>query len=172
MGMKKLVLSACGIALFCVPAMPRTKDLKSVDRTFLKLAADANMTEAHVGQMAEEQASESSVKDFGKKLTQDHTDAYRELAALAEKEGDAIPKGIDVGKNRSIEQLVRLKGTRFDREFVQHEIQDHEKAIAAFKREAADGHDADLKAYASKMLPVLEDHLHTAEKLAKTERHT
>ena len=64
-------------------------------------------------------------------------------------------------------QLVHLKGNNFDRQFVQDEIAGHRRAIAAFKREAEHGQDADVKAYANKMIPVLEKHLHMAEELAK-----
>lgn len=50
--MMRIVLSCGAIALFCAPAMPQTKGLSGADRMFLKLAADADITEAHVGQMA------------------------------------------------------------------------------------------------------------------------
>jgi len=172
MRMTRIVWCCVAIGLFCAPAMPRTKGLSAADRAFLRLAADADMTEAHVGQMAERQSSRDSVKDFGKTIAKDHTDSYQELTALARNTGAAIPKGIDVRKNGMIEQLTRLKGTRFDREFVQIEIRDQERAIAGFKREAAHGRDADLKAYAARMLPVLENRLHATEKLAGTEKRT
>ncbi len=168
----KVALSVCALALCSVPALSQTKDINSADRAFLRTAADTNMTQAHVGQMAEQQASQNSVKEFGQKLVQDHTNAYGELAALAQRAGQSIPKGIDVRKYRSIEQLTRLKGAQFDHQFVRAEIQDSERTIASFKHEAQDGHDAYLKAYATKMLPVLQDHLHTAEKLAKPEKHS
>jgi hypothetical protein len=37
-----------------------------------------------------------------------------------------------------------------------------------FKREAERGRDADLKAWASKMLPIVEKHLQLAEQSSKT----
>jgi putative membrane protein len=136
------------------------------------MAAQANMTEAHIGQMAETQASESQVKDFGQKLINDHTDAYTQLTALAAKTGESIPTGIDVRKISTVEQLMKLKGKQFDHQFVQSEIRDHEKAIADFKREAQRGQDPDVKAYASKMIPILEGHLKQAKTLAKPVKHS
>jgi predicted outer membrane protein len=76
-------------------------------------------------------------------------------------------KGIDVRKISTVEQLMKLKGKRFDHQFVQAEIRDHEKAIADFKRESQHGQDPDVKAYASKMIPILEGHLRQAKALAK-----
>jgi putative membrane protein len=121
--------------------------------------------------MAENQASQSQVKDFGQKLTHDHTDAYEQLGALAAKTGGGIPTGIDVRKIAAVEQLTKLKGARFDRVFLQEEIRDHQRALAEFKREAQHGKDPDVKTYASKMIPVLEAHLHEAETLAKRPKH-
>jgi len=168
---KKLLPGLGCVLVLSLPVLAQTKT-SPADRAFMQMAARANMTEAHIGQIAETQASESQVKDFGQKLIHDHTDAYAELTALAAKTGESIPKGIDVRKISTVEQLVKLKGKRFDHQFVQAEIRDHEKAIADFKREAQHGQDPDVKAYASKMIPALEGHLRLAKTLAKPVRHS
>ena len=111
--MRTLLLCICCASLGSWSAMAQSKHLNAADRTFLKMAAQSDMTEAHLGQVAQEQASESDVKDFGRKLIDDHTDAYRELQALASKIGEEVPKGIDIAKNRGAEQLVHLKGKQF-----------------------------------------------------------
>ena len=125
------------------------------------------MIEAHEGQMAQEQASRADIKEFGKTLAQDHTESYGQLTALAAKTGGSIPKGINAAHNPAIRQLVHLKGAGFDRQFARDQIAANRQAIAAFKREAAHGQDPDVKAYANKMVPVLEKHLHQAEEAAK-----
>ena len=148
----------------------QSNKLNATDKQFLKMAADANMTEAHLGQMAEAQASEDAVKNFGKMLDQDHTKAYTQLQQVASKDGQSIPTGINVRQDRSIEQLMHLKGKNFDRSFVRDEIQDHQRAIAEFKREAQRGENPGLKSYAQQTLPVLENHLHQAQDLATSKK--
>jgi putative membrane protein len=161
-----------GVGCVLVLALSALAQVKtSPDLAFMKMAAQANMTEAHIGQMAANQASQSQIKDFGQKLIHDHTDGYEQLATLAAKTGDSIPRGIDVRKISAVEQLMKLKGKQFDHQFVLEEIRDHERAIAAFKREAQSGRDPDVKAYASKMIPVLQDHLSQAKALAKPVKH-
>jgi putative membrane protein len=135
------------------------------------IAAKTDMTDAHEGQMAANQASRADVKDFAKTLVRDHTEAYQHLSELAAKTGISIPKGIDAAKDRTILQLVHSKGDRFDRQFAQDQIAAHRQAVVAFKREAAHGQDADVKGYAIKMIPVLEKHLHLAEECAKPTKH-
>jgi putative membrane protein len=68
--------------------------------------------------------------------------------------------------------LAHLKGANFDRQFSRDEIAAHRQAIIVFKREAEHGQDAAVKAYAAKMVPVLEKHLHLAEDCAKPTRRS
>ena len=80
------------------------------------------MTEAHEGQMAERQATRAEVKNFAKTLVSYHTESYEHLTELAAKTGESIPKGIDSSKNRTIQQLLHLKGQAFDRGFARDEV--------------------------------------------------
>jgi len=169
---KNATVGMLGLATLCVVMGAQTGGLSSTDKAFLRSAAEADMTEAHVGKMAQGKSSADAVKNFGQSLVQDHTKAYEELTALANKTGADIPKGIDVRRIRAIGELTREKGPAFDRSLAAHEVQDHRKTLAEFKREADKGQSADVKAYAQKMIPTLEEHLRKAEELEKTERTT
>ena len=166
---KMMLAGAC----LCMSALPLAAQtgLNSTDKQFMTMAAQADMTEAHLGQMAQAQGTDADFKNFGQTLTQDHTKAYEELSVLSGKTGESIPKGIDVGKDAAIRQMTKMKGRSFESTFLRHEIQDHERVLAAFKHEAAHGQNADVKSYAQKMLPTVEEHLHEAQKLAKSEGH-
>jgi putative membrane protein len=146
--------------------------LNNADKQFMITAARTDMIEAHEGQMAESQAKRADVKDFAKTLVQDHTESYEQLTALAVKTGVSIPKGINAAKDPAIESLTRLNGERFDQVFDRDEVAAHRRVLASFKREAASGHDPDVKAWAAQRIPVLEKHLHLAEECAKPSKHT
>ncbi len=62
---------------------------------------------------------------------------------------------------------MHLTGQRFDQAFAKNEITAERQTIAVFKREAAHGKDAEVKAYATKMIPVLEKHVQLAEACAE-----
>lgn len=162
--------SAClAIAFACSQAWAAS--MNATDRQFMATAARLDMTEAHEGQIAETQANRPDVKSLAKTMIQDHTESYAELTGIAAKEGVAIPKGIDAGRDTTIRQLVHLKGARFDRQFAADEVAAYRHAIAVFKREAERGQDPALKSYASKMTPILERHLQLAEGCAKAAPH-
>lgn len=157
----------CGLALFAFPALAQSNPLSKADKQFLTMAAETNMTEAHIGQMAEEQANSQAAKDFGKKLDQDHSAAYTELLQLAQKEGDSIPRGINTRHISSVNSLAGLKGRSFDKAFARDEAMDHQRALAAFQREANHGNNPDVKAYAAKQIDTMKAHLDLAKALEK-----
>jgi putative membrane protein len=153
------VLALCGNA----PAA----SLSNADKQFLITVAQTDLTEAHQGQMAQNQAARDDVKDLGRTLATDCTHSYEEITTMAAKAGVAIPTGLNVNKIRSVQQLAHLKGSRFDVLYTKNEVLAQKKAIAVFRREAAHGRDAGLKAWASKMLPVLEKHRELAQQSSK-----
>ncbi len=166
----KIMRGACCLAFFVAAAYAAT--VSNADKQFIITAAKTDMTEAHEGQMAENQASRPDVKDFAKALVQDHTESYEHLSELASKIGVPIPKGINTGKDRTIQELVHLKGAGFDRAFEREEIAAHRRALELYKREAAQAQDPAVKAYATSTIPVLEKHLHLAEECAKPAKHS
>lgn len=163
---------ACALAMLAGAVNVQAADLSPADKQFIRMAATTDMTQAHEGQVAEGQASRADVKDCAKTLVQDHTQSYEQLTELAAKTGVSIPTGIDAAKNPQLKQLVRLKGNRFDQQFDKDEIADHQRVLATYKREAAHGQNPELKAYAAKMVPVLEKHLSLAEQCAKQAPHS
>ncbi len=44
-------------------------------------------------------------------------------------------------------------------------VADHQKAVALFTKESTNGKDPELKAFATKTLPTLKEHLEMAKKL-------
>lgn len=164
---KTMIVCMCA-PLLSVPAVLLGGTLDNVDAHFLRMAAKANLEETHLGQIAEHQASLQGVKDFGEELSNDHATAYRELSALANKVGEKIPTVL--GEDKEIDRLMRFDGTQFDSAFLNEEVQAHKSVIAAFKNEAEHGESADIKAWAKNMIPTLEGHLETAERLVAQEK--
>lgn len=137
------------------------------DQQFVDFAAQTDMTEANLGQLASSQASADAVKDYAQMLVKDHTTDYTQLGTIAGKAGLVVPKGLDAMHDKMVAPFEKLKGAAFDHRYTQEMIAGHTKAIAIYKKEAADAQNPDLKAYATQALPVLEKHLDGAKDLAK-----
>ena len=165
--MRVIVCALPCLAICCLPILAQGT-LAKADQQFLDMAAQTDMTEAHLGQMAADQAANSAVKDYAQMLVADHTSDYTQLGTLAPKAGGTIPKGIDVQHEKMIAPFHKLKAAQFDQRYIHEMVAGHTKAIAAYKAEAANGENADIKAYANQALPTLEKHLQGAKDLMKT----
>ena len=99
------------------------------------------------------------VKDMGKMLEADHTKALSDLKVLAAKKQVSIPTALtDDGKDAE-KKLADKKGKDFDKEYCDMMVNGHKAAIEKFEKAAADANDAEVKAWASSMLPGLRTHL-------------
>jgi putative membrane protein len=137
------------------------------DQQFLDMAAQTDMLEAHLGQMAANQAAGQDVKDYANMLVTDHTGDYQQLTALAAKDGLTVPTAIDAAHNKMIAPFEKLKGAAFDSRYLHEMIAGHTEAIGVYTKESTDAQNADVKAYASATLPTLQKHLDGAKDLAK-----
>ena len=63
----------------------------------------------------------------------------------------------------TIKHLQGLKGPDFDQAYMKDMVRDHKEAVKLFQKEAESGEDNDLKTFASKTLPTLQDHLTMAQ---------
>jgi putative membrane protein len=138
------------------------------DQQFLDFAAQTDMVEANIGQMAQSAGTAQAVKDFGQTLVTDHTKDYAQLGTIAKGANLTMPGSIDKEHNKMmIEPFTKLKGTAFDHKFAQEMVAGHTKAIAVYTKESKDATNPDLKSYAAQALPTLQQHLDTAKSLTK-----
>jgi putative membrane protein len=137
--------------------------LASADRKFVMEAAHGGMAEVELGKLAAEKGSSDAVKQFGKRMAEDHGKASDELKQLAQQKGVTLPTDLDAKHKQLRERLTKLTGAEFDRAYANEMVKDHKKDVADFKREASRAKDPDLKAWAGKTLPTLEDHLKQAQ---------
>jgi putative membrane protein len=164
--MKRIVTAACCIALCSVPALGQKKGM--TDQQFVDFAAQTDMVEANLGQLAGNVAASQSVKDYGQMLVADHTKDYGQLNDAARQANLNVPTAIDSEHNKMmIDPYQKLKDAAFDHRFAQDMAMGHAKVIAVYKKEAADAQNPALKSYAEQALPTLEKHLDGAKGLQK-----
>jgi putative membrane protein len=73
----------------------------------------------------------------------------------------------DQEHQQAVAQLSQLQGAEFDKAYIRQEVQDHEKAVSLFEKEAKSGQDAQLKNFAETTLTTLKDHLKQAQDLER-----
>jgi putative membrane protein len=138
------------------------------DTDFAKEAAEGGMAEVKLGQLAQDKGSSDAVKDFGKRMVTDHTQASDQLRSIAKEKSIDIPAELNKHDQKTYDQLSKLSGDEFDRAYAKDMVKDHRDDIDLFQREAGGGQDGTLKSFASSTLPTLQDHLKMAKDMLKT----
>jgi putative membrane protein len=137
------------------------------DSDFVMKAAQGGMEEVELGQLATSQAASADVKQFGQRMVTDHGKANDELKAVAQKSGETVPTDLSKKQQSDKARLAKLNGAEFDKAYMKMMVSDHKEDIAEFEKEAKSGKDADVKAFASKTLPTLKEHLSMAQDVEK-----
>jgi len=135
----------------------------AADKAFAEKAAIGGMAEVQMGKMAQQKGSSDQVKQFGGRMVDDHSKANDELKQIASAKGIALPTDLDAKHKSKMDKMEKLSGAQFDRAYMDDMVADHKEDVAEFKKEASSGKDSDLKAFAAKTLPTLEDHLKMAQ---------
>lgn len=142
------------------------------DKKFLKDAAIGGIAEVELGKLATQKASSDAVKQFGQKMVDDHSKANDALKQVASQEGVTVPDSLDAKQQARVDKLSKLSGADFDKAYVKDQLKDHRKDVSEFKREADNGSNANIKNFAAKTLPVLEEHLSIVKNLNKNAKAT
>ena len=171
--MRKAILAGTMmLSLAAVPAIARQqpttgdKTQKSdtgSDQAFVMKVAKGGLAEVQLGQLAADKASSDEVKKFGQRMVSDHTKANDELKGLAQRKNITLPTDVDAKDKATHDRLAKLSGAAFDRAYMQHMVTDHRMVVNEFKKESTTGKDDDVKAWASKTLPTIEEHLKMAQ---------
>jgi putative membrane protein len=148
-------------------ASQAAKSNSGADRQFVMEAAVGGLAEVALGQMAGEKAESDQVKQFGQRMVTDHGKANDELKTLAQNKGMTLPANVDAKHKATQDRLSKLSGAAFDRAYMQEMLNDHRKDVNEFRKESQSGKDPDVKAWAAKTLPTLEEHLQMAQSASR-----
>lgn len=140
--------------------------LAKADADRLVAIAQANMAEVAAGKIALEKSSNAEVKSFAQQMIDDHGKGLDDTKKLAATKNLTLPSEPDAAHKKMAADLQKLSGAAFDREYVNKAgVEDHAKVHAALKKDIASAADADVKALATKLEPVVAHHGEMAKKL-------
>lgn len=174
-----LSIAATGLALPSCSNSSKPEDSKEVaeehndakfdekkqekDAQFLVEAAEINLEEIQLGQLAQTKSKNASVIALGKMMEDAHTKAMNDLKSLAEKKSITIPVALTEDGQDAYKKLSEKSEKDFNKDYCDMMVKGHEKAIDKFEKASTDCEDTDIKNWAGSMLPALREHLDHAK---------
>lgn len=134
---------------------------------FMTKAASGGMMEVQLGQLAQQQAQSQRVKDFGAMMVRDHGKANDELKSLASGKNVTLSDSLMPEHKHHVTGLQNKKGTSFDKAYMSMMVQDHQKDVQEYEKASNNLSDGEVKAFATRTLPVLRAHLDSATTINK-----
>lgn len=155
-----------GTGMGAAPAATASR-LAAADMNFAMTAAGTDMYEIQASQLAMTRATMPAVRNYAQMLVNHHTTSSNELKSILAAKGVTPPAALPADKQAKLAQLQALQGAAFDRQYIQMTgVQDHQAAIGVFENASRSLADADLRGFAAKTLPVLQQHLRSAQQIA------
>jgi putative membrane protein len=162
-GLPAVLLVIGGIAYMTL-AEEDSSGLSSADKIFLMEAADARMMDWAQGNLAAERGTTGKYQQYGKRMMRDQSKLMEEIKLIASAKNLALPEEISEEKTESLNILKAASGETFNRKFRRMIIRDHKRDIREFQR-AAESSDPQVREFAKRHLPILEQHLQAARDL-------
>ena len=157
-----LVFLATGLT-----ATKLSSNADGADAQFVSSASSGGTAEVRLGELAQQRGSNQTVKDFGKRMVADHTEANKKLQMVAGNESMNISNDLNQEDRATYSKLRHLSGAAFDQAYAADMVKDHRKDIVDFEKEAKYGKDAAVRQFAEETLPTLKHHLQLAEEMEK-----
>ncbi len=147
-------LFAC--LVFALPAYAATSTMESTginsalnlspsSQDFVNEAAVADQFEIESAQLAQSKG-DTTDKTFAQHIMNDHQKNYSELKTIDPNAPDAL----DSSKKKMLDELGRLSGADFSKQFRRDQINAHKEAISLFRRYSEKGDNDQLKSFAAK----------------------
>lgn len=156
-------LAVPSAALFCtLTLMAPTRGLAAdaTPEVVLPKLHESNHKEIEMGKLAQKNGQSKETKSFGAMLVKDHSDADKKVKALAKKEK------VDLDGAMPAMGDMPASGSDFDQKFAAAMLEDHKKDIAEATEARDSTTDPKLKSLLTAMLPTLQKHEDTAQKIA------
>jgi putative membrane protein len=139
----------------------------SIDKIFLKKAMQGSLAEVQLGELTLKKSDNDQVKQFARKMIDDHTKLNDQMRPVAQRLGVDIPTEVSKKDKSLMSKMQDLSGAAYDQVYIKNMVKDHKQDLSDFHMEASNAHDPSLKDAAAQGSKTIADHLQMAQQLAK-----
>ena len=172
---KRLIAAALALAfpLAAAPTpapaqSPSGQNLTPRERgAYATVAGAAELFAIRSAEIAVEKAQRPEVRDYAQTILTEHRRSSERFAETVRAVGleALLPPAMLPFQWERLRRLERASRRRFDRTFIDQQIEAHETAVELHRNFAANGNDPQLQAFAEAAQPVASRHLEQARRL-------
>ena len=152
------------------PAKPGSKVSPTrpgnVDSKFVTKAAQSDQTEIQTSQLALQKSTNPNIRQYAENMIREHTTSSQKLMPIAMQKKITLPKDVGPLNRPLLNELSQLSGAEFDQVYLVGQIRGHAGTQAEYQTYLREGRDANLKAFANQILPIVSNHLQMAQNMA------
>src|SRR5262245_42288589 len=115
------------------------------DKEFITHAAACEIAEVKVSEFVAKSGFSADVQKFAQRMVDEHTKLRDRMRERGRDMKIAVFEGLEKEKQDRFDQLKKLKGSDFDREYMRWMIEGHEKALRAYEKWSKDAADPKLR---------------------------
>lgn len=136
-------------------------------KEFMTKVANSGMAEVQMAKDAQQKATIDAVKSYAAMLERDHTAVGDQIKTFASQRNVALPTSISADKQKMMDDMNKMTGKSFDKDYISMMIKSHNDGIKLFEDTRDNATDVDIKNFADKTLPTLKMHLDSAKAIQK-----
>ena len=138
------------------------------------IVVTANQIDVDSGKLAKSRSKNKQVQQFAQQMITDHTAVNKQASALVKKLG-VKPQDSDTAKSlkkeaaQNMANLKKLKGAKFDKAYIDHEVAYHDEVLGAIDKVLIpSAQNAELKGLIEKVRPAIAAHLEHAKQIQES----
>lgn len=135
------------------------------DSLFASDALKNSFSEMELARLGMERAGSPELRLLAQRIFDDHANAQEDLRIIVAQQGILTEERMVLSPAQN--ELLRLSGASFDRAFLREIVQENPDEIRKFKAAARSAKNTELRDFAARNLPVMEEHLRIAENIGK-----
>lgn len=135
------------------------------DKPFIRNVDAGNFLEIRLGELAQKRANSPAVKQFGRRMVEDHTRLQKQWTSMAARNGMPFQSGMGPNNRYKLQELEKLSGKRFDREYMTMVIQNRKDYLDYFRKEGRAAKSAPVRELVRREIPILERQMSHAKQI-------
>jgi putative membrane protein len=142
---------------------PAPNGANNQDKLFVREAALGAQAELELAKLAQQRATDNSVREFADRMVDVHSKSNQQLLKLGKGLNPDLPKNLDPDHQAIRNELEKAQGQSFDLAYIAAQIQDHQRTANLLQWHLSTGQNEALRKYSTQTLPEVMDHLEQAK---------